>query len=175
MASGAQRWRKNCGRYKTTAKNQLQQTDEHAPDEALDSGDEGGDEINLADDTPTSAEIRSCFRTTPSGKSTPEWAVPARMWQILEEKSLLMWQQMWKPIGDERTYPRRWQAQKVVWLEKPGKDPKFQKNRRGSFLQDGAGKAYLTWLRKQFAKRQRERPSGDNYGAEKTGAHSKPC
>ena len=134
--------------------------EEDGEDEQIEQGEGSSDE-----DEPTIQEVKLSFRTTPPNKATPGWSVPTKLWVINEDETAEKWQQIWSDIGKDQSYPKRWEEQKVVWLEKPGKDPQYQKNLRGVLLQDGAAKAYLTWLQSRYRRRMKGKWGKHAFGA----------
>lgn len=137
-------------------------------EEGEEEGEEGQSEqvgTSSDEDEPTIQDVKLGFRTTPPNKATPGWSVPTKMWVINEDETAEKWQRIWADIGRTQSYPRRWEEQKVVWLEKSGKDPQYQKNLRGVLLQDGAAKAYLTWLQSRYRRRLKGKWGKHAFGA----------
>jgi hypothetical protein len=87
-----------------------------------------------------------------------------KVWVALENEGVDYWGEIWDRMGTDNVFAQAWEKQKVAWLPKPGKNSSMQKNKRGIMLQDGAGKAYLTWLQRRMRKDMKGRWKGDMYG-----------
>jgi hypothetical protein len=101
---------------------------------------------------PNFADIKSAFRATHPDKATPPWSVPMKVWVTVEDDAGDYWGNIWEQMGSQNVFAEQWERQKVAWILKPAKDCAQHHNKRGIMLQDGAGKAYLTWLQRRMRK-----------------------
>ena len=90
-----------------------------------------------------------------------------KVWVTMENEGVDYWGEIWDQMGVENVFAKEWEKQKVAWIPKPGKNSSMQKNKRGIMLQDGAGKAYLTWIQRTMAQEMKGTWKGYMYGGVK--------
>ena len=114
---------------------------------------------------PSTADVIRAIRKTKPGKVTPGWAVPHRLWVLLENQIAKPMGKLWRKIGEENRVPESWVKQKVVWIPKPKKNANLAKHRRGITLLDSGAKVYYSWLQRRMSSHMQPKWRSDSYGA----------
>jgi hypothetical protein len=113
---------------------------------------------------PTTADVIRAIRKTKPSKVTPGWAVPHRLWVVLENQIAKPMGKLWMKIGEENKVPESWVKQKVVWIPKPKKNANMAKHRRGITLLDSGAKVYYSWLQRRMSGYMQTKWRSDSYG-----------